>query len=58
MSREYVERRLRESAFRFDRDEAVVMWSLTAGRYMLCDLKNGTCEELTEQPAVSAGGSR
>lgn len=28
------------------RDRREIMWSLSAGRYMLCDLERGTCEEL------------
>ena len=57
---EYVQQRLREvrvepraarvAGFRFDRRNAQVLWSLSHGRYVLCDLKNGTCEELAEQP--------
>jgi len=28
------------------KDRREIIWSLTAGRYMLCDRRRGTCEEL------------
>jgi hypothetical protein len=49
MSREYVERRLEQ--IRHEGEPKQVLWSLTEGCWMLCDLARGTCEHLHEVPA-------
>lgn len=56
MSREYVEKRLREIGPRpkaaRSRGRKEILWSLSHGCWVLCDLKRGTGERLYEMPAV------
>lgn len=58
MSRAYVQQRLRQIAAQREAeassikvDGRTILWSLTAGCWMLCDFARGTCERLTEIPA-------
>lgn len=58
VSGEYVEKRLREISH--EGGQKQVLWSLSAGCWMLCDLSRSTCEPVTvleDSPSPQSGDS-